>query len=86
MRGIRVSFEESKKDLATLQRKMVWFICLMGPREHVGDSEMSSLRWLPFPKRVDFFKIMHVFKVRGNIAPSYISQNFKLSLILTRMV
>ena len=70
--------EEFKKDLATLQRKMVRFICGMGPREHVGDDEIRSLGWLPFPKRVDFFKMMHVFKVRKNIAPSYISQNFQL--------
>ena len=70
--------EQSKKDVATLQRKMVRFIGGMGLREHVGDGEISSLGWLPFPKRVNFDKIMHLFKFRGNIAPSYISQNFKL--------
>ena len=45
--------EEFKKDLATLQRKMVRFICGMGPREHVGDDEIRSLGWLPFPKQDD---------------------------------
>ena len=69
--------EESKKGLATLQRKMVRFISGMGPREHVGDSEICSLGWLPFPRCVDFFKIMHVYEVKKAIAPSYICQNFK---------
>ena len=70
--------EEFKRDLAILQRKMVRFVCSMGPREHVGDGEIHSLGWLPFPRRVDFFKMMHVFKVKKTIAPSYISQNFRL--------
>ena len=69
--------EESKKGLATLQRKMVRFINGMGPREHIGDGEICSLGWLPFPRRVDYFKMMHVFKVKKAIAPSYICQNFK---------
>ena len=55
----------------------VLFINWMGPKEHVGDSEICSLGWLPFPRRVDYFKMMHVFKVKKAIAPSYISQGFK---------
>ena len=68
--------EESKKGLATLQRKMVRFVCGMGPRDHVADGEMLSLGWLPFPKRVNFFQMMHVFKVRKSLAPSYLCNNF----------
>ena len=33
---------------------------------------------MPFQRRVDFFKAMHVFKVKKSIAPSYISSHFKL--------
>ena len=46
--------EESKKCLATLQRKMVRFVEDMGPREHLVDDKINSLGWLPFPKRVKF--------------------------------
>ena len=70
--------EESKKSLATLQRKMVRFVSGMGPREHVADAEISSLGWLPFQKRVEFFVLMHVYKVRKALSPAYISRNFVL--------
>ena len=70
--------EEFKGDLAILQRKLVRFILSMGPREHVGDCEIASLGWLQFSKRVDYFKLMHVFKVKKCLAPSYICQNFRL--------
>ena len=70
--------EESKKGLATLQRKMVRFVKGMGPREHVADNEICSLGWLPFQKRVEFFILMHVFKVKKCLSPSYIAQGFTL--------
>ena len=70
--------EASKKSLATLQRKMVRFVSGMGPREHVADAEISSLGWLPFQKRVEFFVLMHVYKVRKALSPAYISRNFVL--------
>ena len=70
--------EEFKRGLATLQRKMVRYVAEMGPREHVGDADVWALGWMPFQRRVDFFKAMHVFKVRKSIAPSYISSHFKL--------
>ena len=70
--------EESKKSLATLQRKMVRFVGSMGPREHVADGEISSLGWLPFHKRVEFFILMHVYKVKKALSPTYISRHFVL--------
>ena len=70
--------EEFKSALAVLQRKMVRFVGEMGPREHVGNDEVWALGWMPFQKRVDFFKGMHVFKVKKLLAPSYISSHFKL--------
>ena len=70
--------KEFKDDLDTMQRKMVRFVRGMGPREHVGDGEIRSTGWLPFPRRVDYFKAMHVFRVKNLMAPSYLCQNFQL--------
>ena len=70
--------EEFRGDLATLQRKLVRYVGNLGPREHVEDAHVWDLGWMPFHKRVDFFKAMHVFKVKKSNAPSYLSRNFKL--------
>ena len=67
-----------QKDLSTLQRKMVRYVQFMGPREHIGNGDICSLGWLPFPKRVEFYKMMHVFKVRWSLAPTYMRKNFIL--------
>ena len=42
---------------------MVRFVRGMGPREHVGNGKIRYTSWLPFPRRVDYFKAMHVFRV-----------------------
>ena len=70
--------EEFRRDLATLQRKMVRYVRGMGQRQHVGDDDLWALGWMPFHRRVDFFKAMHVFKLRRSTAPSYISEHFRL--------
>ena len=70
--------EECKKSLATLQRKMVRYVGGMGPREHVADDEICSLGWLPFQKRVEFFALVHVFKIKKCLSPSYLACGFTL--------
>ena len=70
--------EEFKGALGVLQRKMVRFVGDMGPREHVADGDVWALGWMPFSKRVEFFRGMHVFKVKKLLAPTYISSHFKL--------
>ena len=55
---------------------MVRFVGGMGPREHVADDEISTLGWLPFHKRVEFFMLMHVFQVRKCLSPAYIARSF----------
>ena len=57
---------------------MVRFVRGMGPREHVGNGKIRYTSWLPFPRRVDYFKAMHVFRVKNLMAPSYLCQNFRL--------
>ena len=69
-------FEESKKALATLQRKMVRYVGSMNPRQHVADGEILSLGWLPLQQRVDYFLLMHVMKVKLSLSPAYIASHF----------
>ena len=65
-----------RKRLDVLQRKMVRLVCGMNFRDHVSLVELCSLSWLSIPHRVSYFKLLHVFKVRHNIAPKYLMVNF----------
>ena len=62
--------------LDVLQRKMVRFIYRIGPRDHVDNSNLRNLSWLSIPDRVSYFKMMHIFRVRNDLAPSYLRSNF----------
>jgi hypothetical protein len=62
--------------LDVIQRKVVRFVLNLGPRDHVGVAEIGSINWLSFPKRVSFFKLMHVFKISKGLAPSYLLDRF----------
>ena len=59
-----------------IQRKMVRYINGWGPREHIGEPEINATGWLLFPKRVSFFKMCHIFKVKLGRAPNYLSDDF----------
>ena len=65
-----------RKRLDVLQRKMVRLVRGMNFRDHVSLVELCSLSWLSIPHRVSYFKLLHVFKVRHNIAPKYLMVNF----------
>ena len=66
----------SRAKLDTLQRKLVRFIYGLDYRSHVGNKELSSLSWLNVPDRVMFFKLLHVFRIRHALAPTYLSTGF----------
>ena len=66
----------SKQKLQILQNKMVRFILDMGPREHVGYDQFSSLHCLDIEHRVQQLKLSHVFKVYHGNSPSYLNNNF----------
>ena len=72
--GLSVSL---RGKLDVIQRKLVRYILNLGPREHVGDLEILSLSWLPFPKRVRYFELVHAFKIKRGLAPSYLAINFR---------
>ena len=59
-----------------LQRKCARFTLDLGPMSHIGDNEFKALSWLPFTKRVSYFSLAHVFKIKNGLSPSYLSDNF----------
>ena len=65
-----------KRRLDVIQRKMVRFINSMEPRQHVDNSNLRDLLWLSIPDRVPYFKMMHIFRVRNDLAPAYHHSNF----------
>ena len=40
--------------------------------------ELRNLTWLTIPDRALFFKMIHLFKIRHKLAPSYLTPNFSL--------
>ena len=68
--------KELKGRLDVLQRRMVRFVFSKGPRHHVDSNDLRDLSWLQVGDRVDYFKLMHVFKIRRGLAPMYLSRNF----------
>ena len=56
---------------------MVRYVNAWRPRDHVGEHEITATGWLPFSKRVSFFKICHLFKVKLGRAPGYLSEDFR---------
>ena len=55
---------------------MVRFVLGMDFREHVNLRDIHRLKWLTIPDRVSYFKLLHLFKVRNDLAPSYLKVNF----------
>ena len=65
-----------KKRLDVVQRRMVRFIEGMDMRAHVDTRNLFSLSWLSVPDRVAYFQMIHLFKIRNDLAPSYLRSNF----------
>ena len=71
--GLSVSLSEA---LNVFQRKCARFSLFLPHRGHVGRKELVSLSWLPFPTRVKYFNLVHTFKVKSGLSPSYLSEKF----------
>ena len=65
-----------RESLNVIQRKCARFCLNLHPRHHVGNDEFRILGWLPFPKRVRFFNLVHAYKVRAGSSPQYLEQSF----------
>ena len=67
-----------KKKLFTFQRKMARFCLFKNPRDHIGEGELESLSWLTVTKRVDYFKIVHVFRIVNSFSAGYLNGTYEL--------
>ena len=68
--------ENLKKKLQIIQNKLTRFILNKGPREHIGQKELSSIGSLKVEDRVKQLKLNHVHKIFNNSAPAYMTHNF----------
>ena len=66
-----------KKNLQVSQNKVVWFIKKLGPRSHIGYSELDSLGFLNVENRVKQLRLNHVVKIFNGTCPSYLSEHFR---------
>ena len=65
-----------KERVSVIQRKMARFVYGLDNRGHIGKGELLSLSWLTIPDRVSYFKLVHIFKIRHDLAPRYLLPNF----------
>ena len=65
-----------KKKLQISQNKVVRFIKKLGPRSHVGYSELNSVGFLNVENRVKQLRLNHVFKIFNGTSPSYLLDHF----------
>ena len=67
----------TRERLDVIHRRMIRFVFSFEPRHHVDLSHFKRLSWLCISDRVKYFKLIHVFKVKHGLAPSYLSDRFK---------
>ena len=65
-----------REGLNILQRKCARFSLSCNFRAHIGDEELLDLNWLPFTRRVSYFSLIHAYKARNGLSPSYIADDF----------
>lgn len=69
-----------KKKLQISQNKTVRFIKNLGPRSHIGASELESIGILNVEYRVKQLRLNHAHKIFNNCCPAYMTEHFtKLS-------
>jgi hypothetical protein len=67
-----------KNKLQIIQNKMVRFILNLGPRHHVGPSELSKVNFLNIKSRVVQLSLNIVHSIFYDKCPSYLHENFQL--------
>ena len=65
-----------RDSIDVFQRKSARFVLDHSPRSHIANADYGFLSWLPFPKRVSYFNLIHLFKVRTGLSPSYLANGF----------
>ena len=61
-----------------MQRKMVRFVQGMDSMCHVGQKELRDLSWMSIYHRVMYFRMLHLFRIRHDLAQGYLRPNFTL--------
>ena len=67
---------KKKLHIHVYQNKTVRFIKNLGPRSHIGFSELDSLGMLNVDFRVKQLRLGHAHKISNDRCPSYLSENF----------
>lgn len=66
-----------KKKLQTSQNKVVRFIKKkLGPRSHIGYTDLDGLGFLNVDNRVKQLTLSHVYKIFNGTSPSYLLDHF----------
>ena len=66
-----------KKKLQISQNKVDRFIKKLGPRSHIGYSELDRVGFLKCDNRVKQLRLSHVFKIFNGTSPSYLLDHFQ---------
>ena len=51
---------------------MIRFVFGFDNRHHVGPGELHSLSWLSLRDRINYFKLIHLFKIKHGLGPRYL--------------
>ena len=54
---------------------MLRFVYGFESRHHVGPSNLLTLSWLTISDRVNYFKLIHLFKIKHGLGPGYLRTN-----------
>ena len=68
--------QNMKQKLQVTQNKVVRYILNLGPRSHIGQMQLSTLKCLNVSDRVSQLRLNHVFKIKNGSSPQYLSQHF----------
>ena len=63
-------------NMQVVQNRLIRFILDMKPTEHIYQNQINSIGFHKMPDRAMQLMLNHVFKIRNNIAPLYLSQFF----------
>ena len=75
--GLSFSHGRSDSEEIGSATKMIRFIYGMDFRGHVDGKHLRDLSWLSISDRVKFFRMSHLFRIRHNLAPTYLLPNFR---------
>lgn len=68
--------EGLKQKLQVSQNKLVRVVMDLGPRDHVGRSQLQELNWLPVEARVTQLRLAMVHRIINDRAPNYLTNYF----------